>query len=110
MKDQTTNIIDTETTNDYIERTEKGIIFHVEGGDLFLKFDEIEMFLIYPERCEGCTHFLFFHPLGKECILKGCPCPKIFLLDKKEEPWYTKHNLSSEKSPDTASAIFSGMS
>lgn len=102
-----------------IEMDSRGITFHMEAGDLLLKFDEVEMFLIYPERCSTCNHLLIFHPKKSEekCIIGSCPCliPTITNdtqnSSQLDDPlWWRKHNLSSERSPDKASAFFSGMS
>ena len=90
-----------------IERTSKGITFQSEAGDLHLTFDEVEMMLIYPERCKKCNHLVIFHPLERahDCIIGSCRCnSEILVLDDEEEPWWKKYNFSTYQT-----TLFSGV-
>ena len=89
-----------------IERNSKGITFQLEAGDLQLKFDEVEMILIYPERCKKCNHLVIFHPLQNthDCIIGSCHCNGEILVEDGEEPWWKKHNLSTYQT-----TLFSGV-
>ena len=90
-----------------IERDSRGITFHLEAGDLLLTFDEVEMFLIYPERCHFCHHLVIFHPLekGHDCIIGSCRCNlEVLMQSAGDEPWWKKHNLSTYQT-----TLFSGV-
>lgn len=69
------------------ERDSRGITFHLEAGDLFLKFDEVELFLIYPERCTYCGHLVIFHSKD-DCIIGSCRC-NIMKLQLNPPPFFT---------------------
>ena len=89
-----------------IERTPQGITFQLEAGNLLLTFDEVEMMLIYPERCKKCNHLVIFHRLERnhDCIVGSCRCNTEVLVEGGEEPWWKKHNLSTYQT-----TLFSGV-